>query len=89
MFIMLPITTHFFDLRVNGAENILRPANSDERISNTCISAAANNVNIEVNAGNCANQVTNGGFFVISNTKMFNANKQLNIMGTTKNVMLK
>jgi hypothetical protein len=78
----------FFDLGVNGAENIVSPPNSDDNISNICISAAENNVNIEDNAGYRVNQLTNDGFFVNSNTKMFKAYTQLNVIAKTKNMML-
>jgi hypothetical protein len=52
------------------------------------MSMAENNVNIDDIIGYSENQLMNNCFFVISDIKIFKANKQLIIMDTIKNIKL-
>jgi hypothetical protein len=53
-----------------------------------CMSRAENNVNINNIIGYIKNQLTNDWFFVISDIKIFKANKQLITMEAVKNIRL-
>jgi hypothetical protein len=88
IFIILPQNIIFLDLLVNCAENILRPNKFDDKMFKDCISRAENNVNIDDIVGYFENQLMNNWFFVISDIKMFKANKQLITMGAIKNIKL-
>jgi hypothetical protein len=52
------------------------------------MSRAENNVNINNIIGYIKNQLTNDWFFVISDIKIFKANKQLITMEAVKNIRL-
>ena len=88
MFIKTPQSIIFFDLWVKGAENILRPNKSDDKVFNICISMAENNVHIDDNVGDSLTQLLNNGFSAISDTKIFMANKKLITIGKIKNIIL-
>ena len=52
------------------------------------MSTAENSVNTDDSVGNSENHATKDGLVVISYTKIINPNKQLIVIGTTKNIIL-